>query len=113
MNRRSILTVSAIAVLGLAVLPSSAVAQQKEVSGYVRADLFFNKTTANSIAGIRADPRFPNNPTEVRYLKFWEFPSGGDDGTAPPGDVYNNYGTRLTGLLVQSDGGLYLLHRFR
>jgi hypothetical protein len=30
MNRRSILSISAIAALGLAVLPSSAVAQQKQ-----------------------------------------------------------------------------------
>lgn len=87
-----------IALTGLAQV--SSYAQQKTVNGYVRADIFFNKTTANSVDGVRADSRFPSNPTEVRFLKFWEFPPGADDGTAPPGNVWDNYGDRLWGWLT-------------
>jgi hypothetical protein len=94
------------ALAGLASV--SSYAQQKTVNGYLRADIFFNKTTANSVAGTKADPRFPNNPTEVRFLKYFEFPPGADDGTPPPGNVYDNYGDRLWGWLTPKQTAEYI-----
>lgn len=88
-----------IATAGFANI--DAFAQQREIPGNVRADLFFSSdVNNNSVGGVKADKRFPGSPDKVFWLKFWEWPAGADDGTAPPNNVYDYYYDHLSALLV-------------
>lgn len=106
--RKRLLQAVAPLIAVLALAPSDVFAQTKEFKGVIRGDLFFNISTANTVANVTNDPRYPNNPTETRFLKFYEFPPGADDGSPPPGNVYDNYGARLWGFLTPKDTAEYV-----
>jgi hypothetical protein len=74
--------------------------------GVVRVDLF-NEITGTAVGDLTNNAAYPNLPTSTVYAKFLEYPAGGDDGTAPPGNVMNNYGERLTGYIIPKTTGNY------
>lgn len=94
---------------GVFSLTSSAA--QKEAPGYLRADLFFDVYGLNVVPSVTKDPRYPNSPTEITFLKFFEYPPGAEDGTLPPANVYKNHGARIWGLLTpkETDHSIYSL----
>ena len=56
----------------------------------------------NNIAGLLADPRYPDNPTEVTLEPFWEY---GPNGSNEEG---SNYGNQLVGWFVPPEDGNYI-----
>jgi len=63
---------------------------------------FWENMTTNNLDGLRADPRFPDNPTWVSLEPYWEY---GPDGSNESG---SNYGNQLVGWFVPPDDGNYI-----
>jgi hypothetical protein len=91
---------------GVFSLTSSAA--QKEVPGYLRSDVFFGVHGLRVVPSVTKDPRYPNSPTAVAFLKFFEYPPGADDGSPPPGNVYKDYGARIWGFLTPKETAQYV-----
>lgn len=63
---------------------------------------FWEDMTTNNLDGLRADPRFPDNPSWVSLEPFWEY---GPDGSNESG---SNYGNQLVGWFVPPADGNYI-----
>ena len=87
----------------------SALAQQAFVPGVVKAEVYsgFGGVT---VADLTNNPAYPNNPSSVSFVKFLEFPPGGDDGSPPAGDVMGNYGVRISGFIIPAESGNYTFY---
>lgn len=96
-----------LSVLLSGVFSLTSSAAQKEVPGYIRGDVFYNLNAPNAVSSVTGDPRYPNSPTETQFLRFFEFPPGADDGTAP-GNLADNYGARVWGFLTPKETAQYI-----
>ena len=70
-------------------------------SGYV-LQKFWDNFSANTIAGLQADARFPDAPTTVTLEPRWEY---GPDGSNESG---SNYGNQLIGWFTPAKTGNYI-----
>jgi hypothetical protein len=95
-----------LAVAGTVALKA---AEPVFVPGVIRADVFrgFGGTAVTDLTG---NAKYPNSPDETYFLKFFEYPPGADDGTAPPGNVADNYGARLYGFIVPKETANYVFY---
>jgi hypothetical protein len=63
---------------------------------------FWDNVTANSIAGLTGDARFPDAPTTITFEPMWEWPAdGGNEGGS-------NYGNQLLGWFLPARDGDYI-----
>jgi len=63
---------------------------------------FWDNVTANNIAGLQADPRFPDLPTSISFESLWEWPAnGGNEGGS-------SYGNQLVGWFIPNQTGDYV-----
>lgn len=92
----------------LALLGAVAQAQTQFVPGYVKVELYNNIGGGVAVTDLTGNAKFPDSPDEVRFVTFAEFPNGGEDGTAPPGNVYNNYGIRVSGYIIPTETASYV-----
>ena len=63
---------------------------------------FWADMNTNNLDGLRADPRFPDNPSWVSLEPYWEY---GPDGSNESG---SNYGNQLVGWFVPPEDGNYI-----
>lgn len=93
----------------LALLGATAQAQTQFVPGTVKVELFNNIGGGVAVTDLTSNQKYIDNaPDEVRFVKFAEFPNGDDDGAAPPGNVYNNYGLRISGYIIPTETASYV-----
>ena len=72
-------------------------------TGVMNLDIWENIPTVN-VSALRADPRFPNNPTRRYYI------GGFDTRLALPTDSLENFGGRITGFFVPPASGNWILY---
>ncbi|HUS33956.1 MAG TPA: PA14 domain-containing protein [Verrucomicrobiae bacterium] len=63
---------------------------------------FFANQTVNTIAGLRANPAFPNNPTSITFEPLFEY------GPNASNEAGSNYGNRLSGWVKAPETGDYV-----
>ena len=61
-----------------------------------------------SVTDLQGNPNYPASPDKVVQTKFIEYPAGSDAGAPPPGNVQDNYGIRISGLLTVDSAGDYV-----
>ncbi|MBI4657452.1 MAG: immunoglobulin domain-containing protein [Verrucomicrobia bacterium] len=87
--------------------PGRVEAEQTFVAGVIKAEVY-RDIGGNAVSALTGSPKYPNQPDETRFLKFMEFPPGGDDGSRPPSDVSNNYGVRISGFVIPKQTANYV-----
>jgi len=63
---------------------------------------FWNNINNNNVSALKADPRYPANPTMITFEPMFEYPP---DGGGEGGDTYGN---RLAGWIVAPEDGDYV-----
>jgi hypothetical protein len=63
---------------------------------------YWNNINNNNVSALKADPRYPSNPTSVTFEPLFEYPPAGGSGVA------DNYGNRLAGWLNAPEDGDYV-----
>jgi hypothetical protein len=94
-------------LLGAAGAP--ALAQTTLYPGIVKAEVFTG-IGGTAIVDLTGNPKYPNNPDIVAFPKFLEYPTGADDGTAPPGNVMANYGVKVSGVITPKETAKYVFY---
>lgn len=93
---------------GLAALVGFAAQSQTQFTpGFVKVEMYTG-IGGTAIANLTGNAKYPDNPDEVRFVKFLEFPNGDDDGNPPPGNVFDNYGIRVSGYIIPKETASYI-----
>src|SRR5262245_5777153 len=74
--------------------------------GFITAKEFLD-IGGTTIPDLTNNVKFPNNPDNVNYPARFEWPTGPDDATPPPGDVKNSYGIQIIGYFYPPITGQY------
>src|SRR5207247_1318156 len=82
-------------------------AAQQFFPGLLKAEQY-QGIGGNTIGDLTNNAKYPDQPDVVAFVKFAEFPAGGDDGSAPPGSTIDTYGTRLSGFVIPKDAASYV-----
>ncbi len=94
-----------LGVAGLSVHNAQAAAEFR--TGSLKVEIW-SGVGGTALSALTGDPRYPSNPSETRFIKFAEFPAGTDDGTQPAGDVMNDYGWKISGVILPKTTGNYI-----
>jgi len=102
------LTLFALALGGFSVPMLKA--QHVYLDAPAKAEVF-TAITGTAISDLQGDANYQaNTPAKTVNNTFLEYPVGGANGSPPPGDVADNYGTRLTGNIVVDKTGQYVFY---
>jgi hypothetical protein len=63
-----------------------------------------------AVSDVTNSAKFPNSPDVVGYAARFEWPTGPDDATPPPGNVKNEYGVQISGYFYPTANGLHVFH---
>jgi len=109
--RKSMIKASLLAIL-LAAWSSGPNSKAAEtiVKGVAKAEVFRDNGGGTTLNDLKADPNYPNKPSYVKSIKYAEYPPGDDDGTPPPGDVFNSYGVRISGFITPTEEADYVFY---
>jgi hypothetical protein len=78
-------------------------------SQLVKVEVFRNVPGTN-LNDLLLHPGFPNDPDSVEFVRRIEYPVGSSGGVPPPADVLDDYGVRISGLLIPKEGGNYVFY---
>src|SRR2546427_662288 len=108
MKRINFLATSAVSVAATILLVNfqAHAAAPPTPQGFITAKEFLD-LGGTTIPDLTNSAKFPNNPDIVNYPARFEWPTGPDDATPPPGDVRNSYGIQIIGYFYPPTTGQY------
>jgi hypothetical protein len=88
----------------------AASAEAARFPGVLRVDVYADLSTGdNNLNVVTNSAKYiAKTPDRVEYVKWAEYPPGGDDGSAPPGNVYDGYGIEMWGWFKPPANGRYV-----
>jgi hypothetical protein len=103
------------AAVSLAALLGAATATAQFLPGKIRVEKYTTDAAGNPFGGVDLfsftnNAVFPTAPTSIEYVTYAEYPQSGDINTPPAGDVENNYGIRVTGVIIPPTTGSYVFY---
>src|SRR4051812_4174731 len=108
---KSVIKTSLLALLLAAGAGVNLKAQHVLLSGTAKVEVYKDpagSTGLTAITDLQGNPNYPDTPDSVVNTKFIEYPAGTDNGAPPAGNVADNYGIRITGLLTVDQDGDYV-----
>src|SRR5687768_17737031 len=103
------LSLRLLPVLALFVTLSSKAAAPAIPQGVITVKEYLN-IAGTAIPDLTNNVKFPSSPDVVDYSPRFEWPTGPDDSTPPPGDVKNNYGIQIIGYFIPETTGLHTFY---
>jgi hypothetical protein len=101
--------------VSLTTLFGAVTATAQFLPGKLRVEKYATDVDGNPLGGVSVESltnnvKYPTSPDTIEFVTYAEYPQTGDINTLPAGNVENNYGIRVSGVVIPPTTGSYVFY---